>query len=62
MSGPMTLCMIEPNVCKAFRTLNILDEYKLECLAIRVDRKLNSQNVIVVLADFFIIRGFTEYI
>ncbi len=27
---------------KAFRTLNILDEYSRECLAIRVKRKLNS--------------------
>ena len=47
---------------KAFRTLNILDEYTRECLSIRVDRKLNSGNVIDVLTDLFIIRGFPEYI
>ena len=47
---------------KAFRTLDILDEYTLECLSIRVDRKLNSVNVIDVLTDLFIIRGFPEYI
>jgi len=47
---------------KAFRTLNILDEYTRECLAIRVERKLNSQNVIDELTDLFIIRGFLEYI
>ena len=47
---------------KAFKTLNILDEYTRECLAIRVERKLNSQNVIDVLTDLFIIRGFLEYI
>ena len=47
---------------KAFRTLNILDEYTRECLAIRVDRKLNSQNVLDVLTDLFIIRGSPEYI
>ena len=47
---------------KAFRTLNILDEYTRECLSIRVDRKLNSENVIDVLTDLFIIRGFPEYI
>ena len=47
---------------KAFRTLNILDEYIRECLSIRVDRKLNSENVIDVLTDLFIIRGFPEYI
>ena len=47
---------------KAFRTLNILDEYTRECLSIRVDRKLNSENVIDVLINLFIIRGFPEYI
>ena len=47
---------------KAFRTLNILDEYTRECLAIRVDRKLNSSNVIDALTDLFIMRGFPEYI
>ena len=47
---------------KAFRTLNILDENTRECLSIRVDRKLNSENVIDVLTDLFIIRGFPEYI
>ena len=31
-------------------------------VAIRVDRKLNSQNVLDVLTDLFIIRGFPEYI
>ena len=29
---------------KVFRTLNILDEFSRECLAIKVDRKLNSTN------------------
>ena len=29
---------------KAFRTLNILDEYTRECLSVRLDRKLNSEN------------------
>ena len=47
---------------KAFRTLDVLDEYTRECLAIRVDRKLNSQNVLDVLTDLFIIRGFPEHI
>lgn len=31
---------------KAFRTLNIIDEYSRECLAIRVKRKLNSADAI----------------
>ena len=30
---------------KVFRTLNILDEFSRECLAIKVDRKLNSTNL-----------------
>jgi len=38
----------------AFRTLNILDEYSRECLAIRVNRQLNSTDVIDVLTDLFI--------
>ena len=47
---------------KAFRTLNIIDEYSRECLAIRVDRKLNSGNVIDVLSDLFILRGIPSFI
>lgn len=42
---------------RAFRTLNILDEFSRECLAIRVDRKLNSVNVIDALTDLFIRDG-----
>ena len=47
---------------KAFRTLNILDEYSRECLAIRVRRKLNSVDVIDALSDLFILRGVPAYI
>ena len=47
---------------KAFRTLNIIDEYSRECLAICVDRKLNSGNVIDVLSDLFILRGVPPFI
>lgn len=47
---------------KAFRTLNVLDEYSRECLAIRVDRKLNSGNVIDALSDLFILRGVSSFI
>lgn len=47
---------------KAFRTLNIIDEYSRECLAICVDRKLNSGNVIDALSDLFIMRGVPTYI
>ncbi|WP_246100963.1 IS3 family transposase, partial [Palleronia caenipelagi] len=47
---------------KAFRTLNITDEYSRECLAICVDRKLNSGNVINALSDLFILRGVPSFI
>ena len=47
---------------KVFRTLNILDEFSRECLAIKVDRKLNSANVIDALTDLFILRGSPAFI
>jgi len=47
---------------KVFRTLNILDEHSRECLAIRVERKLNSTDVINVLTDLFILRGVPAFI
>ena len=43
-------------------TLNILDEYSRECLAIRVKRKLNSIEVTDALTDLFILRGIPAYI
>jgi putative transposase len=39
------------------RMLNVIDEFTRECLAIRVDRKLNSVDVLDVLSDLFILRG-----
>jgi transposase InsO family protein len=47
---------------RAFRMLNILDEYSRECLSIRVRRKLNSTDVINVLTDLFILRGVPRFI
>jgi putative transposase len=47
---------------KVFRTLNILDEYSRECLAIRVKRNLNSTDVMDVLTDLFIMRGVPAFI
>ena len=47
---------------KAFRTLNILDEYSRECLTIRAKRKLNSTDVIDVLTDLFILQGIPAFI
>ena len=47
---------------RAYRTLNIIDEFSRECLAIRVKRKLNSTDVIDTLTDLFIIRGIPAHI
>lgn len=47
---------------RAFRTLNILDEFSRECLTIRVRRKLNSTDVIDALTDLFVLRGVPSYI
>ena len=47
---------------RAFRTLNVLDEFTRESLAIRVRRKLSSVDVIDVLTDLFILRGIPAYI
>ena len=47
---------------RAYRALNIIDEFSRECLAIRVKRKLNSTDVIDALTDLFIIRGVPAYI
>ncbi|MDP6552236.1 MAG: IS3 family transposase [Arenicellales bacterium] len=47
---------------KVFRALNILDEHSRECLAIRVNRRLNSTDVIDVLTDLFILRGVPAFI
>ena len=47
---------------KAFRTFNIIDEYSRECVAIRVDRKLNPGNVSDVLLYLFILRGIPSFI
>ena len=47
---------------RKFRTLNVVDEFTRECLAIRVARKLGSTEVIDVLTDLFITRGIPAYI
>lgn len=47
---------------RKFRTLNIIDEFSRECLAIKVSRKLNSQDVIDELFKLFICRGIPDHI
>lgn len=47
---------------RAFKLLNIIDEYTRECLAIVIKRKLTSQEVIDTLFELFILRGIPEHI
>ena len=47
---------------RAYWTLNSIDEYTKEALMIRIDRKLNSTDVLDALTDLFILRGPPEYI
>ncbi len=47
---------------KAFRMLNIIDEYSRECLRILVKRNITSQDIINQLFELFIFRGIPEHI
>ncbi len=43
---------------RAFRILNIIDEFSRDCLSIKVNRKISSQDVIDELFNLFLFRGF----
>ncbi len=43
------------------RLLTLLDEYTRECLAIRVERRLGSPEVIETLSDVMLWRGISEH-
>jgi transposase InsO family protein len=47
---------------RAFKMLTVIDEYTRECLAIRVERKLKSIDVLETIADLFLIKGVPEHI
>jgi transposase InsO family protein len=47
---------------KVFRMLCVIDEYTRECLAIRVERRLNSRDVLDVLGELFVRHGAPEHI
>ncbi len=47
---------------RAFKILNITDEYTRECLAILVARKITNQDVIDLLFNLFIFRGIPGHI
>lgn len=42
---------------RPLRMLTLLDEYTRECLAIRVERRLSSEEVLETLAELFLARG-----
>ena len=47
---------------RTLRILTLIDEYTRECLALRVERRLNSLEVIDTLADVMLERGIPEHI
>ena len=47
---------------KAFKMLNIMDEYTRECLAIHVGRKIKSTEVLFKLSELFLSHGVPDYI
>ena len=47
---------------KPLRMLNVIDEYTRECLAIRIDRKITSNDVVEALTELFVTRGTPAHI
>ncbi|MEO1406539.1 MAG: IS3 family transposase, partial [Pseudomonadota bacterium] len=47
---------------KVFRMLCVIDEFTRECVAIRVERQLNSRDVIDTLGELFVTHGPPEHI
>jgi len=47
---------------RAIKILNIMDEYSRECLATYTARRIVSQDVILVLADLFLLHGVPKHI
>ena len=47
---------------KVLRMLVVVDEFTRECLAIRVERRLGSDEVLEVLAGLFVARGAPEHV
>jgi putative transposase len=46
---------------RAFKILNIIDEYTRECLSVLIARKIRNQDVIDLLFNLFISRGIPDY-
>ena len=46
---------------RGVRLLTVMDEYSRECLAIRAERHMRSDDVIEVLAELMLTRGVPEH-
>jgi transposase InsO family protein len=44
------------------KILTVIDEYTRECLALRAERSMRSEEVLEVLDDLFVLRGIPEHI
>ena len=47
---------------RAFKILNIIDEYTRESVGVKAERKIKAQDVIDKLFDLFVLRGIPEHI
>lgn len=47
---------------KKIKMLTVIDEYSRESLAIRVDKRINSDDVLHTLSDLFILKGIPDHI
>lgn len=47
---------------RLFKILTVIDEYTRESLAIEVERRLNSEDVLARLEELFVLRGVPDYI
>ena len=47
---------------RPLRILTLIDEYKRECLTLKVTRRLRSQDILEQLGYLFIYRGLTGFI
>jgi putative transposase len=47
---------------RALKILTVIDEYTRECLALRAERSMRSEEVLEVLDDLFVRRGIPEHI
>ena len=60
--APLAHVMGHTHDGRKYRMRNIVDEFTREALAIRIDRRLRSTDVIDALADLFILRGIPGHI